>query len=74
MDLKAYKALKNGLLSFVLVGFAIVLVQEGAEPTLVFTGTLAVVTLLNGIELAEFYSAWEEVRKTQAQSQEDDTR
>ena len=72
MDLKTYKVVKNGLLSFVLIGFAVFLVLEGAEPTLVFTGTLGLLTLLNGIELAEFYSAWEEVRTAQAQRQEDD--
>ena len=73
MNLKTYKAVKNGILSFVLLGFAYVLVLEGADPTLVFTGTLVVVTLLNGIELAEFLDAWAAVRSgdTQTQRRED---
>lgn len=73
MNLKTYKAVKNGILSFVLLGFAYVLVLEGADPTLVFTGTLAVVTLLNGIELAEFLDAWAEVRTAQANREDDDS-
>jgi hypothetical protein len=70
MDLKAYKAVKNGLLSLAIIVFAGYVVNAGADPTVVFSGTLTLLCLLNGIELAEFYNAWEEVRKTQAQNQD----
>ena len=74
MDLKTYKAVKNGLLSLFLLVFAGFLVLEGADPTLVFTGTVAFLALLNGVELGEFYSAWEEVRRVQAQNTADPDR
>lgn len=71
MNLKTYKAIKNSLLSLVLIAFGWFLVLEGADPTLVFSGTLAVVALLNGIEFAEFVDAWSEVRQAQLRDDED---
>lgn len=69
MDLKTYKAVKNGLLSFAVLVFAgILVVEANADPTVVFSGTVVFLALLNGIELGEFFSAWEEVRKLQAQN------
>ena len=72
MDLKTYKLVKNGVLSIAIIGFGVFLVLEGANPDAVFAGTVLLLCMLNGIELAEFLDAWAEVRTAQAQSQEDD--
>ena len=73
MDLKTVKTVKNGLLSFLFLGFAVVLVLQGADPTLTFSGTLVLLALLNGIEMGELYAAWGEVRRIQEQASQDAT-
>lgn len=62
MDLKTYKALKIGVLSVSVIGYAVFSVQQGADPNVVFTGTVLLLAILNGVEVTELASAWIEVR------------
>jgi|GEM_PF-2244793 len=63
MNLKAWKVLKNLVVSLAIVGFGIFSVVEGADPLRVFSLGIVVLGLVNGMELSEFYAAWAQVQR-----------
>jgi hypothetical protein len=72
MYLRAVKTIKNGLLSLLFLGFALILVDQGAGPTLTYSETIALLAVLNGIELGELYAAWSEVQGTDENQETND--
>lgn len=62
MNLKAWKVLKNLVISVAIVGFGVFAIGEGANPMHVFSLGIIVLGLVNGMELGEFYAAWAEVQ------------
>ena len=58
MNLKRWKLVKNAVFAAAILGYGYVLVTEGADPTIVFAGTIALLIPLLGIEFGEFAAAW----------------
>jgi hypothetical protein len=72
MNLKAWKALKNTLVSLAIVGFAVFAISEGANPLQVAIITVIVVGLINGMEVGEFWAAYGEVQRTRREAESDE--
>jgi len=61
MNLKTWKALKNFTISMSIIGFAVFAIGKGADALQVFSLTIIVLGLVNGMEISELYAAWAEV-------------
>ena len=72
MNLKTWKVLKNLVISVAIVGFGVFAIDEGANPTHVFSLGIIVLGLVNGMELGEFYAAWADVQSSSSNSTSSD--
>lgn len=75
MSLKSYKILKSLVVSLAVLAFAAAMILAGgADPTLTAVAALALVAVLNGIELSEYLDAVASIQEARAlQAQDDDS-
>ncbi|ADQ69256.1 hypothetical protein Hbor_39420 (plasmid) [Halogeometricum borinquense DSM 11551] len=76
MNLKRWKFVKNAVFAAAILGYGFTLARQGADPTIVFAGTVALLIPLLGIEYGEFAAAWAMIQggNPPVQSRDDDQR